>query len=346
MVALGSLALAGRPERDGAGGSTGSGADKPLTASAVVTRRDLVERDELDATLGYGATTVVSVPRPGTVTALAGTGTVVDRGQVLAEVDERPTVVLIGARPAWRSLSEGVADGADVAQIEENLVTLGHGSGRTLTVDETWTAATTAAVKRWETTLGVSQDGIVELGDVVFLPGAVRVVTHEVDVGGAAGGPVVSVSSTARTVTVDLDARRQALMGPGQAVEVVLADGTVVGAAVASVATVVDPPASEGASATVKVVITLEDESSAGGLDQAPVTVRVVAVAASAVLTVPLDALLALAEGGYAVERAPGDDAGSGIAPDLVAVELGAFADGFVEVTGALSEGDEVVVPA
>ena len=31
---------------------------------------------------------------------------------------------------------------------------------------------------------------------------------------------------------------------------------------------------------------------------------------------------------------------------ELVAVEVGAFADGWVEVTGDLAEGDDVVVPA
>ena len=57
-------------------------------------------------------------------------------------------------------------------------------------------------------------------------------------------------------------------------------------------------------------------------------------------LAVPVEALLALAEGGYAVELAHDDGTTS-----LVAVELGAFADGWVEVTGDVAEGDEVVVP-
>ena len=69
-------------------------------------------------------------------------------------------------------------------------------------------------------------------------------------------------------------------------------------------------------------------------------TVSVVTSAATDVLAVPVDALLALAEGGYAVELVTG--AGRS---DLVAVELGAFADGWVEVTGDIAEGDEVEVP-
>ena len=58
-------------------------------------------------------------------------------------------------------------------------------------------------------------------------------------------------------------------------------------------------------------------------------------------LAVPVNALLALAEGGYAVEvERDGRRA-------LVGVETGLFADGQVEVSGqGLAAGDRVVVPA
>ena len=60
---------------------------------------------------------------------------------------------------------------------------------------------------------------------------------------------------------------------------------------------------------------------------------------ATGVTAVPVSALLALAEGGYAVEL----DGPSGTR--LVAVEPGFFADGMVEVEGAIEPGDRVVVP-
>ncbi|HEX2577561.1 MAG TPA: hypothetical protein VHK88_14510, partial [Aquihabitans sp.] len=75
-------------------------------------------------------------------------------------------------------------------------------------------------------------------------------------------------------------------------------------------------------------------------IDRSPVTVRVTGEERRGALTVPVTALLALAEGGYAVE-APG--AGG---PRLVPVETGMFAGPFVEVTGAdVAEGMRVVVP-
>jgi hypothetical protein len=131
------------------------------------------------------------------------------------------------------------------------------------------------------------------------------------------------------------------LLTVGQAVEVELPDRSLVPATVRSVASVVDPPdPSTGGSPTVQVVVALDDPAAAGGLVQAPVEVQIVTIAADDALTVPVEALLALAEGGYAVERPDGS---------LVAVQVGAFADGFVEVeatSGTLAEGDDVVVPA
>ncbi|MDX2467941.1 MAG: efflux RND transporter periplasmic adaptor subunit, partial [Acidimicrobiia bacterium] len=58
------------------------------------------------------------------------------------------------------------------------------------------------------------------------------------------------------------------------------------------------------------------------------------------VLTVPARALVALIEGGYAVELVKPDGTTT-----YTAVEVGEFADGWVEVTGAVTEGDKVVVP-
>jgi hypothetical protein len=74
--------------------------------------------------------------------------------------------------------------------------------------------------------------------------------------------------------------------------------------------------------------------------DGLPVDVEVTTVAADDVLVVPVDALLALAGGGYAVEV---DDGGG--STHLVRVDLGVFADDLVAVTGDLAAGDQVVLP-
>lgn len=78
-----------------------------------------------------------------------------------------------------------------------------------------------------------------------------------------------------------------------------------------------------------------------GRLDAAPVDVTFTSEERADVLAVPVNALVALAEGGYGVEVVADG------ATSYVAVEVGLFADGMVEVTGEdLSEATTVVVPS
>jgi peptidoglycan hydrolase-like protein with peptidoglycan-binding domain len=146
----------------------------------VVQRRTLVDSAMIDGTLGYGD------PRPaldrlgGTLTWLPQPGAVIRAGQRLFEVDGRPVILMDGSVPAWRTLASGDR-GSDVGQLERNLAALGYDPG---TVDELFTAATAAAVKRWQDALDLPQSGRVGLGRVVFLPGPRRVQ----EVKGALGG--------------------------------------------------------------------------------------------------------------------------------------------------------------
>ena len=74
----------------------------------------------------------------------------------------------------------------------------------------------------------------------------------------------------------------------------------------------------------------------------APVTVAFEQDRARNVLAVPVEALLALRGGGYAVELV-----GANGVRTLTAVEAGTFADGWVEVRGrGIREGARVVVAA
>ncbi|MGH9273240.1 MAG: peptidoglycan-binding protein [Acidimicrobiales bacterium] len=328
------------------GGGDGASADDDAapaaaTATAVVERMDLIEREELDGTLGYGEPTDLAVSRNGTITALPEAGAVIERGGTLAEVDGLPVPLLYGDKPLWRPLQVDV-EGPDVRILEENLVALGYADASSITVDESFTSATTAAVKRWQEALGLEETGIVQPSDAVVRSGAVRVSQRTATIGGGAGGPVLSVTGTERWIIVALAANRQGLLAAGDAVEVVLPDGTRVDGSVASVGTVVTPgDEMQGTSASIEVIVALTDPAAAGTLDEAPVDVSIVQSQATDVLAVPVEALLALAEGGYAVERVTG--AGTS---ELVAVTTGAFADGRIEVTGDLADGDEVVVPA
>jgi hypothetical protein len=316
------------------------------TATAQATTRDLEEREELAGTLGYGDPEEVAINAQGTITALPALGTIVDRGQTMVEVDGLAIPLWFGDRPLWRALDANAENGVDVQEVEANLVALGYATASTLTVDQDWTSATTTVLKKWQKATGREETGVLAPGDVVMLPAAVRIAELPTAVGSPASGPVAKVTGSTRQVTIELDATKQSLVSKDQAVEVVLPDGTVIAGTITTIGTVAtggdtDPVTGQATDPTIEVIVTLSDPSQAGTLDQAPVTVRVVTSAAQGVLAVPVDALLALAEGGYAVEVVA-----SGGASQLVPVETGAFADGWVQVTGDLAEGDEVVVPA
>jgi len=340
MAVAGVLAVALRP----GGSSAAPPEEPPPAATAAVERRTLLDQHDVDGTLGYAGGATVIGHRPGTVTALAAEGQVVDRGQTLYEVDGRPVVLLLGARPMWRALDDTVADGPDVRQLEENLVALGFGGG--FRVDDRFTVDTTAAVKRWQTARGVEQTGRVDVGDVAFLPYTIRVATQKTTVGGRAEGELLAVTSTAPAVTVELEASRQSLVKVGDGVEVELPDGERVAGTITSVGAVATSgsgddalPGGGDSEPTVEVTVTLA--SVPEGLAAAPVTVWVTRGTAEDVLTVPVAALLARPEGGHAVEVV------DGAARRRVPVETGMFAGGRVEVRGdGLREGQPVVVPA
>lgn len=318
---------------------------KPKTTTAPITRRDLVSHEDVAGDLGYSASRPVGAPRQGTVTDVPEPGDVIDRGQSLFTVDDRELPLFFGEVPLWRSLSAASTDGPDIRQLEENLVALGFASADELTVDEHFDAATQAAVIEWQESLGVTANGIVELGDLVFQPGPVLVKSVETDVGEPASpqGPVLQVSDTERLVTVRLDVADRDLATEGDAVQIDLGDGNTVAGTVRSVGKVAtaeesDQPGADTES-KITVLVALDDPSSTGALDEAPVEVQFTTKAAEDVLSVPVQALLALAEGGYAVEVERGGST------ELVGVELGSFADGYVEITGAVEEGENVVVP-
>ncbi|CAA9217848.1 MAG: hypothetical protein AVDCRST_MAG10-451 [uncultured Acidimicrobiales bacterium] len=315
------------------------------TSSVAVSRMDLVARTEVDGTLGYAGRFSVSGQMQGTVTALPKAGAVIERGQALYSVDNRPVTLLYGDVPAWRRLGAGMADGPDVRQLEQNLVALGHATEADMPVDEKFTSATTAAVRRWQKASGMEETGVVELGQAAFLPGALRVAELKAEKGSQAppGTPVITGTSTDRVVQVDLDATKQSLAKVGDKVDVKLPDGKTTPGTITAVGTVAQTKGQgESSKRVVAVTVALDEPGATGSLDQAPVKVGITSDSRKGVLAVPVNALLALAEGGYGVRVVDGTIPGR-----IIAVTPGLFARGMVEVSGdGLSDGTQVEVPA
>ena len=357
------------------GGGSSSPAVSATGHSSTVTRRNLVSRQSVDGTLGYanpitisaaggasstsssaatsaagggaaGGSSSSSGSTSSTITSIAPEGSVVTLGQTLFAINGEPTVLLFGSTPMYRQLSTSSTAGPDILQLEYDLKALGYNPG---TVDDTYTSATASAVQAWETNLGRSSpDGVVALGEVVFEQGPVRIGAHVVEVGEtvASGGAVMNITGTAHVVTVNLDATQQSLVKPFGEALITFPDGSSATAVIASVGKVATSTSSSTgtagaatAAATIPVTIVFPAGAKVPDLDQAPVTVGITSEARSNVLAVPVTALLALAEGGYGVEVVQPSGATT-----IVAVQVGVYADSYVEVSGnGISEGTRVV---
>jgi Putative peptidoglycan binding domain len=345
-IAAGFLALAGlsggddgrRPARDRTG------------ATATVKRQTLVARELVDGTLGYSDTRTlvnrVHAPGPATLTRTARPGSVVRRGGTLYWLDGRPVLLMYGGTPAFRTLEPGVEDGPDVEQLEANLAALGYYPG---TVDEQFTSQTAEAVRAWQESEGLDETGQVELGRVVFLPGARRAGARKTPVGQTLpdGGQVLETSSPRHVVKVELDVAKQALARRGDGVRVTLPGGATVRGRITRVGHVAHAKSGSGGDGAggggdqelvIDVSVALRSTRGIGRYDEAPVSVAMASKRERNALVVPVDALLARPGGGYAVELAGRNR--------LVAVRPGLFADGLVAVAGAgIRSGTRVVVP-
>jgi peptidoglycan hydrolase-like protein with peptidoglycan-binding domain len=303
----------------------------PPRATATVAMTDLVERIAASGTVGYGAPHPVAGRKAGTLTWLPRPGTVVDRGGRLYAVDATPVVMIIGDTPMYRTLASGVTAGPDVLILKRNLHALGYEVGK---LDSTFRASTTRAIKRWQRALKLPETGRIDAGDVVVLPAAVRVDEVTAQLGGSAQAPVLTVTGIGRLVTVELDESQRGFARPGAKADVDLPGGR---SATVTVDSVGSANGDDDKQPKLEVTASFDDAAVATGTDAGPVTVRFTGARRDDVLAVPVQALLALREGGYGIEAADGDQR-------YVAVELGLFADGLVEVSGAgLTEGMRVV---
>jgi multidrug efflux system membrane fusion protein len=324
----------------GGGGSGEPPASGLPPATAQVTRQTMYDTTDEAGELGWAGPTTLAGRIPGVLTHLPQPGDTVRRGAAIYRVDDQPAVLMYGPVAAYRTLRAGLI-GRDVRQLESNLAALGFGG---FTVDDRYTATTGAAVRRWQHTLGLPRTGTVELGRVVFAPGPIRVdsVTAGVDQSTGGGAEVLRYTGTGRVVIVDLDVSQQRLARPRAGVRISLPDGRHVAGRVERVHTVVEQPTTQNAQPVthLEATVSLRDPAAAAGLEAAVVTVSFTAAERADVLTVPVAALVALAEGGYGIEVV------SGRTTRYLPVTTGLFAEGLVEVSGGgLREGLTVGMP-
>ncbi|MFM9878210.1 MAG: peptidoglycan-binding protein [Rhodoglobus sp.] len=176
----------------------------------------------LNTAAGWTPVPVGSNLASGTVTTVnIEAGQEVGAGATLYTVNLRPVVIAQGSIPAFQSLSDG-SKGTDVAQLQGMLASLGFYMGP---VDGGFGGGTASAVKAWQRSLGIDGDGVVQAGDIVFvpsLPTRVALDTEKVKRGASLSGgePVVRGLPSAPTFRIPVTETQASLMPTGTRVEI------------------------------------------------------------------------------------------------------------------------------
>ncbi|WP_165956398.1 peptidoglycan-binding protein [Kribbella antibiotica] len=339
-------------------------ANGPDPAQTVeITRTDLSQAREVTGQLGYGGSSTIKSHATGTITWLPKANTAMDRGDVLFRVDNKPVTLFYGSTPLFRAIGKAATpppanppaspppsnppangkplEGPDIRVVKENLTALGF---LPKTTSDKLTTATTKAIKEWQKSLDQEATGVIDPTTVVVLPSAVRVDSIKAVLGDPAAADLLGVTATDQIVTLPFDADDAAGIKAGVKVKLALPNGKNSTGTIRSVSTDATPPPDGDSPADgnkkpqLIATISLDQQAASKGVDTGPVQVTVPGPARKDVLVVPVAALLALREGGYAVQVV------NGTTTSLVGVQTGMFADGNVEITGnGLAEGQKVV---
>lgn len=302
---------------------------RPLDRAGLVGRDVRVVADHLRS-LGYD---IGAQPAEGTW--VRSTAASSSSGPSAGEADAAATAQPgTGPSPSASDAGSGTSDGGSGTQAEDGRAEPSPTLTKVRKGDAVLTPSLIAAIGRWQRSQGMDPSGVIQPGDVFVTSGAVRVGKVLAQVGDDTITGLISVTSTNKHVTLAVDASEAGSVHEDARVRVTLPDQRQVNGTVTSVGSVVqDEGDNPGRSATAgRVTVTVRlDNDEVRRLDSAPVQVEFPGRTKRDVLAVPVGALLALSEGGYALRTEDGR---------LVAVETGMFARGMVEVTGSgLREG-------
>jgi peptidoglycan hydrolase-like protein with peptidoglycan-binding domain len=302
----------------------------------------------------------ISAAAGATIGGLAKAGTAVTTGTVLYGNGGLPVAAVEGDPSAIpvldRDLSVGVDAGADVRLLEQMLQAGGFDAGGLMVVDDTFDVATAVAVQAWwksvDPAIAADPDTrVVPAGSYVVVPAGLQVGTAKVADGTvlAADTVVLQLTSPAREVSTTAPVG-DTTFSLGATIDVEFPDGTVSKGKVVGVGNVASTSGNTpGQTPTVPITIRVTKiPKSVDSFVSIPVTLRVVDQQVKGAFVVPTAALLALKEGGYALEvvTAPATATAAAIT-QLIAVTPSLYSNGFVVVTGdQVKAGLDVVVPS
>lgn len=276
----------------------------PSVQTVKVVRRDLSNSITAQGHLGFGPVKQLVGTGTGTLTKLPSTGTTTARGKALYRVDDKPVPVFYGDTPFFRDLKKIGLVGNDVSVLRSNLAALGYDVGDERTVQRsagqihvpgaTFTASLATALKKWQQDVGVVPTGTLKVGQVIVLPGQVRVHELKAQIGGSVNQNILSYVSPKRVITVPVDAQQASAIKPGDAVTITLPDSKISG----MVKGIGHKPVSDSGttdadnSSKVDVTILPKHALDAAKLDETDLPVEFVSEIHRDVLTVPIGSLV------------------------------------------------------
>ena len=271
------------------------------------------------------------------------------------------SILMFGGVPAWRDIKEGITEGEDISQLKLNLIALGYGTTESLGADSIFDFNTTEAVMQMQSSLGIEPSGEISFGEVIYVPGTSVVrsssTSHIIGNKISNGTELFSLTPIEKATTrISLDGAIQIekeslqkveikvevgdrnLVSTGAKVEIELPDETVIMGIVSEVGNLAVVP--QDGDPFLEVSIAVEASTEYFKWTGANVTINATKELAKGVLAAPVNGLLALLSGGYALEVITP----TGI--NLVQVETGIYADGWVEINGSgIQPGTEILVP-
>jgi peptidoglycan hydrolase-like protein with peptidoglycan-binding domain len=307
--------------------------DQPAAVQTEqVTRGDLANEYEFTGQVSFGDPWSLPLAPGGVVTRSRPLGEIVDFGTALIWVDDKPVVLAQGDVPMHRqlALASPHMTGADVTQLQQFLVSQGYDDEGLLEVDGEFGTTTRDAVKDWQDASGLDDTGRVDGAQLIFSPSPLRMASDH-QVGTTFDG--VQVTDATAVVTTDTSTRDRSGVPVGGDVAVELADGTSLPGVVRDQERVIQQDGSTLWRSTIEV------DGVLGG-DETSVLITSKVVEVADVLIVPVSALLAVANGGFALEVQ------TTTGTKLVPVEVGSVVDTNAQVSGAVDVGDRVVVAA
>jgi Putative peptidoglycan binding domain len=297
---------------------------------------------------------------------LASAGTPVVTGTVLYWTDGYPVMAIEGDAATLptltRKLSVGGAIGADVKVLKQALTRLGIGnpaaSNAPLELNQKYDGATAGAVSTWLQSVDPQQSSrlstaeatqTVPIGGFVVVPSGLFVGTSLLPADSTLAGDTVvtTLTAPARQITTTAPVG-SATFTLGSPITVLFPDQSTQVGTVVNVGNVATTSSNQpGSTPNVRITIRVPDiPKSVEAFVETPVTLRIQSAKAANAFVVPVSALIALKEGGFAVETVTGADSPGVRQTKLIGVKPGLFSDGFVQVDGNLSAGMEVVVPS